>query len=626
MSNSGSGFKKFSVDGKGCKEIKVLHNTDLVFEVCMRDNEVLLRHKGKEVLVSFDDFKNQRALASILYEEFDYNLKDPLTKEIASQLQSNVKLGFVHEIRIDKEDRRRDGLYITTEQEGTYTGKNMITPIWIKKIEKVSYAGFVKADFDMDVIVVEIQNGIKLAGELNDIVEVVRAKYGLKQAEDLKILLSKHLLNGEYGKTEGYYAIGVWFDGKTLSFVTESLYNPIWKEVTTYKLPPEIPIEDKVKVLKRIIATVNSYRSRRLIVFILCYGLASNFAHYFRQTIGYFPHLIMMGDKRTGKTSLLLLIQYLFWGNNKLPNIRPKTEFTLRKAISQTTLVTPIEDWEELSNQNTNIDELLNALHISAQVFDFTKMTAPSKEVNGKFLSLSAILADTNKSRDISKESTDKILYIKIDKEEGVDVKMAEELGALLKHELLGNLYLHDVLHSIGIELIQIMAQRLKGIKLEKDRTLAFDKIIYEAYNAWIELFRRYGISLKPTVEEYIYEEFPAPLYQIIETETEDDLYAEFLRYLYQKVKRAMYDLGRLPNDRSDLLKYGFYIHYDEEMKKNVVTVTYDFLKDFRMERKITDKSMRKITEALHAKHSSFSYEDKIKNNTFNITLPDGFL
>ncbi len=402
--------------------------------------------------------------------------------------------------------------------------------------------------------------------------------------------------------------------------------NPIWKEVTSYKLPPEVPIEDKIKVLKRIIATVNSYRSRRLIVFILCYGLAGNFAHYFRQTIGYFPHLIMMGDKKTGKTSLLLLIQYLFWGNNKLPGIRPKTEFMLRKAISQTTLITPIEDWEELSNQNPNIEELLNALHISAQVFDFTKMTAPSKEVNGKFLSLSAILADTNKSRDIGKESTDKILYIKIDKEEGVDVKKAEESGALLKQELLGNLYLHDVLHSIGIELIRIMAERLKGIKPGKDRISVFDKIIYEAYNAWIELFRRYGISLTPTVEEHVYEEFPAPLYQIIETETEDDLYAEFVMYLYQKLRKAMYELGRLPNDKSDLLKFGFYIYYDEKMKKNVATVTYAFLKDFKTERKITDKSMRKIIEALHCKHGSFSYEREKENNVFRIPLPDGFL
>ncbi len=67
-------------------------------------------------------------------------------------------------------------------------------------------------------------------------------------------------------------------------------------------------------------------------------------------------------------------------------------------------------------------------------------------------------------------------------------------------------------------------------------------------------------------------------------------------------------------------------MRYDEKMKKNVATVTYAFLKDFKTERKITDKSMRKIIEALHCKHGSFSYEREKENNVFRIPLPDGFL
>jgi len=575
MSNSDSGFKKFSVDGKGCKEIKVLHDTDLVFEVCTQIGGVMIIHKGKEVLIGLNDFKDEIKLRAILDEEFGYGFRDPLTKEITKTLQTNVNLSNRYEILVETLDNGRINIYITTSEEGIFyigIGQNgynkftkWISSLDIKKIYNVEFHNIPKGSFNTKVVRIETYKGDEISGEIGEVVEMIKSRYGLELVDKFKMLL-----NQNFETIKGYYAIGPWFDGKTLTFATESLYNPPWKKPTKYVMPPEVS-KDKVReVLERIVATVNSYNDKNLVTGVLCFGLSANFAHYFRQRARYFPHMILVGSAKTGKTTLTALTKYLYWGNNDLPDNKPKTEPETRRVISRSTLVAPIEDWSQLGNKNNHINEIFNALHSSVQGFYLNEVIASDERISGVFLSISSILADTNFYQELSNVSRDKILLIKLDTEEGIDVRMAEQTHGLLKNELVGSDSLHNVLHTVGVELIQIMAEKLRSFNPNKERQELLKSVMAKAYESWLDMFEKYGVKLTKTV--YGAKEFPPPKLKAVESNTKEDLLSMLYEYIYSKVIE-------IPKDEAGFLKYGLY--YFEENGKRQLIFSCSFIDEF---------------------------------------------
>jgi hypothetical protein len=290
--------------------------------------------------------------------------------------------------------------------------------------------------------------------------------------------------------------------------------------------------------------------------------------------VGYFPHVIILGKQKTGKTTLTVLNQYLYWGSNPLPPIKPKTEPQLRQLLSQSTLLTTIEEWSELASNSEQVSEMLNALHGSAQRFVLKRITTSNPDVNGIYLSLSAILADTNFTQEVDPASLDKIIFIKLDKEEGIDINKAQANNALLKNELKGNYRLHDVLHAIGIELIQVTAEKLKRFDFNKERAKLFDDLIFIGYTSWVDIFKRYGITLTSTVED-AYAEFPLPVLKTIETITEEDLNVLFEEFINAKIKQIVKEENRMPDSSTDLLRYGFYL------KDQEITCNYGLISEF---------------------------------------------
>jgi len=569
--------KNFS---QNCSEVRI-KDTDLTFTICVESVGIRIRHKEKEVLIDFTDFENPRALREVLDEEFDYDIKDPLNGRIAfflkndanvEQLLSKIKYNNSHEVCIEFINNECNGIYITANENGVFITKKVynkttndfdninkqISSIRIKKIQNVKFDGIFDVDFDTKFVKIETYDGKTLTGEIDELTVLIKTKYGLEQSEKFKFLLNK-----DYEITKGYYAVGPWFDGNTLNFALESLYNPSWKKIDKYKLPPDISAEKKKEVLQRIINTVNSFKDKNIVTWILSYGVIANFAHFLRQKVGYFPHVIIIGKQKTGKTTLTVLNQYLYWGSNSLPPIKPKTEPQLRQLLSQSTLLTPIEEWSELANNNDQVNEMINLLHTSAQRFVLKKITTSNPDINGTFLSLSAVIADTNFTQEIDPASLDKIIFVKLDKDEGIDVNKAQENNAFLKNELKGDYHLHDVLHVIGIELIQTIAEKLKHFNFNKERTEFLNDLIFTGYTSWIDLFKKYRVTLTSTVEN-AYDEFPLPELKSIETISDEDLNLMFEEFINSKIKQIVKEGSGVPSTITDFLKYGFYFKDQE--------------------------------------------------------------
>jgi len=608
---------------QNCSEVKI-SDTDLSFTVCVESTGIRIKHKDKEALINFADFENPRALREVLDEEFGYDVKDQLNGKIAfylandanvNQLLNKAKSGESYEFCIDFVNGECTDTYIIANKDGVFVAKKVynksekkfdiyskpVSSIKIKKIQKVKFNGIFNVEFKKKFVKIETYDGEILTGEVGELTALIKNDYGLEQPEKFKFLLNRN-----YETALGYYAVGAWFDGDTLNFATESLYNPSWKKIDKYKLPPDIPAEKKKEALQRIIGTVNSFNDRRIVTWILSYSVIANFAHFLRQKIGYFPHTILVGKQKTGKTTLTVLNQYLYWGSNPLPPIKPKTEPQLRQLLSQSTLLTPLEEWSELASNSDQVSEMINSLHSSAQSFVLKRITTTNPDVNGTYLSLSAILADTNFTQELDTASLDKIIFVKLDKEEGIDISKAQANNALLKNELKGNYHLHKILHSIGIELIQITAEKLKRFDFNKERAELLNDLIFVGYTSWIDVFKKYGIALTATVDN-VYNEFPSPELKLVETISDEDLNLMFEEFINSKIKQIQKEAGNISGDvpatMIDFLKYGFYFE-DQEIvcsyglisEFNRWLTTVKGLKQRPVSRLISDLGFKKTT------------------------------
>ena len=561
----------------------------LTFEICKDTTGIILKQGDRSATLTHADLRSVDTLRVILDVNFDIDVKDPRSFRIADTLAHD---SFIESILKEAElayeeyvfcleyiDGECAGEYIVANARGVFLRserpdrnkkirpfEHQVSSLKVLKIKDVEFKGLT-VNLGSKFVKIETPNG-PLTGSIDEIAILVESVYGLKRPNEFKFLL-----NQSFTKEAGFYAIGPWFDGKQLAIATESLYNPAWKKVTEYRLPPEVAKEKKVEALRRILATVQSYRRPDIVTWVLSYGLMANFAHWFRQHYGYFPNSIIIGRRQTGKTSLLALVQYLFWGNNPLPPIRPKTEAQLRQLLSQSTLVIPIEDWRELESDSSQIDDMISLLHASAQTFVLRRVTTSNKDVNGVYLALSAVLGDANYNKDIDTDALDKLIFITIDKDEGVDVKKAEETNALLKNELRSDFELHNVLHSLGIELLQIAAQKLTSMQLAKDRTAFLSSVINVGYQSWLELFRMYGISLRATVNGV--NDFPYPTLETSTGETEEDLELAFYNFISEKRNECMKQYGKVPDSKYDLLNCGFFFDGSD------VIISYRFIKEF---------------------------------------------
>ena len=598
----------------------------LSFEVCYEPLHAVVKCCDREVKIPHIDFNNLNALSwDLLQLGLSVNDAPSVALELGLVYDNLLKeIGTTRPPEefstcIEFEEGQCAGEYIVANVNGVFIRKlvnnkyreQKVSELKVLSINDVEFSGL-SIDLGTKFVQIATPDGQKLTGGIDELTTVVKATYGLKRENEFKFLL-----NQPHNKVRGYYAIGIWFDGKNLEIATESLYNPSWKKVVNYRLPSDVPKDKKVEVLRRIISTVMSYKRPDIATWVLSYGLMANFSHYFRQTYGYFPHTIVIGRRQTGKTSLLSLVQYLFWGNNPLPPIRPKTEAQLRNLLSQTTLVVPLEDWRELESESTQVEDMLSLLHASAQTFVLRHITSSNKDVNGVYLSLTSILADANYNRDIDVDTLDKVVFVTLDKDEGIDRLKAEENNALLKNELRSDISLHNTLHSIGLELLQIVADKLSTVQLARDRTSFLTSVINVGYQAWLEIFRRYNIVLTTTVNGV--QEFPYPTLETGTGEAEEDLELAFITFVNEKKKACEKLYGFFPTSKSEMTYCGFFVDGNE------VNMEYSFVKEFSLwleQKGFHKRGFERLKNELGLTSTNFSVNGKTYH-LFKKVVPD---
>jgi hypothetical protein len=458
-----------------CNEIKI-KEIEQPFNLCVEDDGIIIKHKDDTAFVSFEDFRNYLALKAIFGEKFGYDIKDPLTDKIVGTLQVSLKLGDLYKVCLKYENDRCEGNYIMANERGVFIVKRelnemtdehdtistLVSKIRIRKIQNLMFGGIFDTNVYSKVLKIETYDGRTLIGTIDEILKTVRNNYGLKNPDEFRFLLSQR-----YDTDVGYYAVGPWFLGSTVDFATTSSFNPSWKRIRKYKIPTEIHQEEKRDVLRRIVNTVSKFGDRKLITWILSFSVIANFAHYIRQVMGFFPHMIITGEKETGKSTIVSLIKYLYWGNNTIPYSKPS-----KYALSQSTLPVVIEEWNET-----------DLLYRSAQTFVLDEKRL--------VLSLSSIIAEANHEDPMLE---DKIIYIKIGKSQGMRKELINPGITLLRRELNLSYDIHDVLNAIGVELIQIASVKLKQFNFNRRLSDVLDGLISLGFISWIDLFKKYTI------------------------------------------------------------------------------------------------------------------------------------
>ena len=596
-------------DKSSCTQVKV---KDYEFELCHNTTHVTVRCCGKEAILYHRDFENISAIAGGLAIQLK-NLIEPDSLGIVAEELGRAYDNLLKQLNEDRPSQEYSicieyenyictekkylvwnwkGIFVREISDGIYYDR-LVSSVGVKRIEEVEFLGL-KTRIRDRLFRVVTTRGETITGNIDQITEELFSKGDERHK-------ARHFFAAlDYPKVKGFYAVGPWIHNGELYFATESWYNPPWKKVREWKLPGEVPNEAKAETLKRILGTVRSYKRPEVATWILSFAVAANFAHWFRQTVGYFPHVIITGAKFSGKTTLTTLVKYLFWGSDpEFP--RPKSEPQLRPLLSQATLPTTIEDWNDLGVENERTREMLMFLHSTAQGFN-PRTIRGNPEFAGDYLPISSLIADANYVQDVDVNSYDKVILVDLDKDSGINLGMAKEHNALLRAELEKDYKVHTVLQALGYELIQITWSKLKSANLATERLLILESAVQVGYEAWVELFRRYNVTLKPTVMGF--EEFPAPVLKTVEFETEEDVLQAFEEFITKKIS----DLKKsgvtgVPTSKNDFMKYGFYFDAD------ALYCSHSFLSEFRTwlvkEKGMRQRSITRLTKELGLTPSS---------------------
>lgn len=612
------------LDKSSCAQVKV---KDYEFELCYGLEFMKVKCCGQEALLTHRDFENSLAIAGGLAIQLK-NLIEPNSLGIIAEELGRAYDDLLKRLNVSRSSQEYP---VCLEFEnGECSGKKYLVWNWrgifiketelrskdldgveviyhykpvsfvgVEKIEGVEFLGLKTKIRDRVFRVVTTQ-GDMITGNIDQIIEELE-RYSVPKPE------LRHFFTAlDFPKVKGFYAVGPWVHNGELYFATESWYNPPWKKVREWKLPGEVSNEAKAEALKRVLGTVRSYKRPEVATWILSFAVAANFAHWFRQTVGYFPHVIITGAKFSGKTTLTTLVKYLFWGSDpEFP--RPKSEPQLRPLISQATLPTTIEDWNDLGVENERTREMLMFLHSTAQGFN-PRTIRGNPEFAGDYLPISSLIADANYVQDVDVNSYDKVILVDLDKDSGINLGIAKERDALLRAELEKDYKVHAVLQALGYELIQIAWSKLKSADLATERLAILETAVQAGYEAWVELFKRYNVDLKPTVMGF--EEFPAPVLKTVEFETEEDVLQAFEEFITKKIS----DLKKsgvtgVPTSKNDFVKYGFY--FDAET--NALYCSHSFLSEFRTwlvkEKGMRQRSITRLIKELGLTPSSVRTE-----------------
>jgi hypothetical protein len=303
---------------------------------------------------------------------------------------------------------------------------------------------------------------------------------------------------------KAYYAPGVWVNDEHLVIVNESGYNPEWKRVVKLDIPQRIDndrVKDALECIKRL---VEAYRNPKKASLILSFAAVAPLHLWFKQLFGVGFHMLIRGERMTGKTLLIDLLKLLYL----LPEYDedPRTDYQMRVLLAKTTMPALIPECVRACTD----DKLLSLWKESATMINLVYSGGAYK---GFYYALRSIIAATNERIDIPTDLIDKILVIDIDSEDGVDLSkcrgctpLTMDANTRMGVKMLG----YIILNKLMDRLVEI--KRLSGL----DRREILRGLVRIGYDLWCDLFREYGL-----------EPFTSPFVDNTTIVTEEEQFAE---------------------------------------------------------------------------------------------------
>jgi hypothetical protein len=286
---------------------------------------------------------------------------------------------------------------------------------------------------------------------------------------------------------KAYYAPGAWVNEEHLIIVNESGYNPEWKRVVRLDIPQTINNEYVKKALHCVKNLVEAYRNPKKASLILSFAVVAPLHLWFKQIYGVGFHMLIRGERMTGKTLLIDLLKLLYMLTEYDED--PRTDYQMRVLLAKTTMPALIPECVRACTD----DKLLSLWKESATMITIVYSGGTYR---GFYYAIRSIIAATNERIDIPTDLVDKVLVVDIDNEDGVDLTRCRGCTPLTM-----DTETREGVKMLGYLLIQRLANRLGDIKklAGLDRREILRGLVRIGYNVWSDVFKEFGLDPFPS-------------------------------------------------------------------------------------------------------------------------------
>jgi len=480
----------------------------------------------------------------------------------------------------------------------------------------------------------------------SEIPSYIRKRYGLKFNTDFAVHMVVSWLE-EDKPIRMYYSPGVWVNDEHVVFVTESGYNPDWKPHVSFEVPNTINNDYVKEALQCIKTLIESYRNPKKASLILSYAVIAPLHHYLVRTLRIGFHMMIRGEKQTGKTLLIDLLRLLYMVRDYDED--PRTDYQMRVLLSKTTIPALMPECIRACTE----ERLLQLWKASATS---DRLVMSGGAYRGLFMALRSIVAATNERVELPTDLLDKVIVVEMDSEDGVDLDSCRGCTPrTMKPEA------REGTRMLGLKIIKRLNEKIEDVKKLQnlDRVEILRGLVRIGYSVWVELFREYGLEPFPspftddgllvTEEEQFAEEERARFSEIVEEFIKDvvkEKEDECSSYTNTMENPGCYDIKALVNafkggratevtcnveknskvcdEQSlkmlDLL--GFVRIVDVDKAREYIAMNRSlfnrFIKFVKREYRMTDREVERLRSALAVKPTTVLFRDGNSNNNGN--------
>jgi hypothetical protein len=491
----------------------------------------------------------------------------------------------------------------------------------------------------------------------SEIPSYIRKRFGLKFNTDFAVHMVVSWLE-EDEPIRVYYSPGVWVNDEHVVFVTESGYNPDWKPQVFFEIPNTINEEYVKEALQCIKRLVEAYKNPEKASLVLSYAAVAPLHHYLVRTLRIGFHMMIRGERQTGKTLLIDLLRLLYMLRDYDED--PRTDYQMRVLLSKTTIPALIPECIRACTE----DRLLQLWKASATS---DRLVLSGGAYRGLFIALRSIIAATNERVELPTDLLDKVIVVDIDSEDGVVLDACRGCTPrTMKPEA------REGVRMLGMKIIQKLNNKIDEVKSLQslDRVEILRGLIRMGYEIWTELYKEYGFEPFPPpftedgllvieeeqsaeeersrfselVEEFIRwyaEEREREIKAVCAVQTTDDRreYCSYMNNIIQMFKGSpennytcYFDRGKKVCDEKDMVvleNFGLIKvndAYNGRMYIVMMIATFNrFIKFLKREYRMLDRDIERVRSALATKLTCMVFRDSngnvVKKKVYKLVL-----